>query len=211
MKKDFFEKPDVLKEDWPGAFTGIEGAWFDTIANMPSPLAVVSGWKSNGKENACLQGGISFSGTTGELVCVLGWVKIEGHMYQSLKETDCCVVNFFSSDLKDKCFETIKNNDFDTDEITTSGLTAESALKINAPRIKECFLNVECEYLWEHELLPGKSPVAVVALRVINVSLDSDYFNPSKRFGKNGFFFFHYGGANPESGEKITFENECLP
>ena len=209
MKKDFFEKPDVLKERWPGAFTGIEGAWLNTIVEMPSPIAVVSGWKSNGKENACLQGGISFSGTKGELVCVLSWVNMNGHMYQSLKETGCCVVNFFSHDFKGKCFDTIENNGFDTDEITASGLTAGTALKVNAPYIKECFMNVECEYLWEHELSPGKSPVAVVALRVVSVKLCSEYFSPAKRFGKDGFFYLAEG-ANPESGETTVFENGCL-
>ena len=209
IKKDFFEKPEVLKESYPGAFTGIEGAWFNTIAEMPSPIAVVSGWKPNGKENACLQNGISFSGTKGKLICVLSWVNMGGHMYKALKETGCCVLNFFSRDLKDKCFDTIENNGYDTDEITASGLTCEVALKVNAPRIKECFMNVECEYLWDHELLPGKSPVAVVALRVVNVSLDSEYFDPAKRFGKDGFFFLAEG-VNPVSGESVLFENECL-
>ena len=70
-------------------------------------------------------------------------------------------------------------------------------------------MNVECEYLWEHELLPGKSPVAVIALRVINVSLDSEYFNPAKRFGKDGFYFLAEG-ANPINGDTVVFENECL-
>lgn len=43
-----------------------------------------------------------------------------------------------------------------------SGLTAEKALKVNAPRIKECFLNIEYEFLWEHELFEGSQEVAVV-------------------------------------------------
>jgi len=37
----------------------------------------------------------------------------------------------------------LENNQFETDEITASGLTVEKAIKVNAPRIKECFLNIE--------------------------------------------------------------------
>ena len=96
-------------------------------------------------------------------------------MYKSLKETGCCVLNFFSSDIHDICFDTIKNNDFDTDEITASGLTAENAESVNAPRIKECFLNIECEYLWEHELTPGYPSLVVVALKTVGICVDSEY------------------------------------
>lgn len=51
-----------------------------------------------------------------------------------------------------KCMETVKNNGFDDDEITLSGLTALKASKVNAPMIKECFLNLECELAWEKDL-----------------------------------------------------------
>jgi len=60
-------------------------------------------------------------------------------MYQSLKETKVCVLNFPSNDIYERCIKTIGNNGFDTDEITVSGLTAENAFMVNAPRIKECF------------------------------------------------------------------------
>ena len=36
----------------------------------------------------------------------------------------------------------------DEDEITAAGLTAVPASKVNAPLIKECFLNLECELEW---------------------------------------------------------------
>lgn len=98
-------------------------------------------------------------------------------MYKSLKETGCCVLNFFSESINDKCFDTIKNNGFDSDEITASDLTAENAESVNAPRIKECFLNIECEYLWEHELTPGDPSLVVVALKTVGISIDDEYYN----------------------------------
>jgi len=183
MKKYFTSKPDELKEAWPGAFTGIEGSWHAAVTDLPSPLFVATSWKSNGKENACMQSTAAFSGAFGNYTCILGWVNTKGHYYQSLKETKCCVLNFFTADIKDKCFDTIKNNGFDTDEITASGLTAEKAESVNAPLIKECFLNIECEYLWEHELNPGDPSLVVVALKTVGICIDDEYYNAKDKKG----------------------------
>ncbi len=78
---------------------------------------------------------------------------IEAGICINHKRDAVCVLNFPSKDIYDRCIKTIGNNEFETDEITASVLTAEKASKVNAPRIKECFLNMECEFLWEHELL----------------------------------------------------------
>lgn len=127
-------------------------------------------------------------------------------MYQSLKETKACVLNFPSNDIYDRCIKTIGNNQFDTDEITASGLTAEAALKVNAPRIKECFLNIECEFLWEHELFEG-SREAAVALKAVNICMDSERYDQRRlgRYGKNGFLFQIDQPTNPETGETTPF------
>ena len=133
-------------------------------------------------------------------------------MYQSLKETGVCVLNFFSEDISEQCWKTIQNNQFDTDEITASGLTPEKAVKVNAPRIKECFLNIECELLWEHELFPGSRDMTV-ALKTVNICMDSERYDQSKlgRFGKTGYQFFIHCPTNPDTGMedptgKITWE-----
>lgn len=127
-------------------------------------------------------------------------------MYQSLKETGVCVLNFPSNDIYDRCIKTIGNNQFETDEITSSGLTAEKASKVNAPQIKECFLNIECEFLWEHELFAGSREVAV-ALRAVNICMDSERYDQSAlgRYGKNGYLFQIDQPTNPETGEIAAF------
>lgn len=182
-------------------------SWYDFVAGIPSLVFLVTGWKSNGKENACLQSWASFAGSGADnFICILGKVNKGGHMYQSLKETNSCVINFPSNDIYDRCIKTIGNNEFETDEITASGLTAETAAKVNAPRIKECFLNIECEYLWEQELFEGSTEVAV-GLRAVNICMDDQYFNQSKlgRYGKTGFLFQIDQPANPETGEITPF------
>jgi len=177
MKKYYASKPEELQPRWQGDLTSIESSWHDAVADIPTPLFVVTGWKSNGRENACMQSRAAFSASYGNFTCILGWVRTAGHMYISLKETGCCALNFFSAEINDKCFDTIKNNGFETDEITASGLTAEKANSVNSPLIKECFLNIECEYMWEHELIPGDSSMAVVALKATGIYVDDEYYH----------------------------------
>jgi flavin reductase (DIM6/NTAB) family NADH-FMN oxidoreductase RutF len=112
------------------------------------------------------------------------------------------VLNFPSRDIYDRCIKTIGNNQFDADEITAAGLTAEKAAKVNAPRIKECFLNIECELLWEHDLYEGVNGVTV-ALKAVNICMDSDRYDQSKRgrYGKTGYLYQIDQPTNPETGE----------
>lgn len=200
MKKEFLKKPDSFTDKWEGQMEWF--SWQDFLAAIPLPIFLVTTYKSNGKENASLQSWSTFSGQGGEYICLMGSVSKEGHLYRTIKETGCCVLNFPSADIYDKCLATIKNNDFDKDEITVSGLTAEKAVKVNAPRVKECFLNIECEFLWEHDQFEN-SANAVIALRAVNVAMDSDHYDESKlgRYGKTGYIYNMRGPQNPDTGE----------
>ena len=99
------------------------------------------------------------------------------------------------------CYKTVKNNKDETDEITAAGLTVEKAVCVNAPRIAECFLNLECEYLWEHEVSENSGDY-VVALKVVHVSMDSDRYDQLKigRYGKDGFVYYIHQLCNPDTG-----------
>ena len=164
------ERPERFTEQYLEAYGNM--SWYDFVTAMPSLVFVVTGWKSNAKENACLQSWSTFAGSGADnFICIMGKVDKGGHMYQSLKETKVCVLNFPSNDIYDRCIKTIGNNQFETDEITASGLTAEKASKVNAPRIKECFLNIECEFLWEHELFEGSKEVAVFCFKLTNLPI----------------------------------------
>jgi flavin reductase (DIM6/NTAB) family NADH-FMN oxidoreductase RutF len=201
MKKDFSTRPEKDEAQWV--------TWQGSLTAIPSLVFLVTGWKANGKENACLQSWASFvGGGKDEFACILGAVSKSGHMYQSLKETGVCVLNFPSQDIYDRCIKTIGNNEFDTDEITAVGLTMERAVKVNAPRIKECFLNIECEFLWERELFEsanffGQQDVAI-ALRVVNICMDSDRYDQNKlgRYGKMGYLYQIDNPTNPDTGER---------
>ena len=89
-----------------------------------------------------------------------------------------------------------------------SGLTAEKAVSVNAPRIKECFLNIECEMLWEHEHFEGSRDMTI-ALKATHICMDSERFDESKlgRYGKTGYMYNINTPRNPETGETTP---ECF-
>jgi len=200
LKKEFPARPEAITEIWPGELSAF--SWQDFVTAIPSPLFVVTGRKSNGKENACMQSWSAVVGDAGEFICLLGSVSKGGHMLQSLRETGCCVLNFPSREVLGLCMKTIVNNQFETDEITASGLTAEPAVRVNAPRIAECFLNVECELLWEREHFPG-SRDAAVALKAVHLCMDNAYYDERQlgRYGKTGYVYNIHSPRNPETGE----------
>ena len=200
MKKELSTWPEAITEQY---CKDCYSSWQNFVLGLPSLVFVVTGWKPNGKENACLQSWSAFHsvGVDG-LICIMSVVSTGGHMYQSLKETGVCVLNFPSNDIYDRCIKTIGNNEFKTDEITAAGLTSEKAVKVNAPRIKECFLNIECEFLWEHEMCEG-SQERTVALKAVHICMDSDRYDQSKlgRYGKTGYLYQIDQPTNPETGE----------
>ena len=196
MKKEF--------DKFPEAFGGQEFfgfSWLEYTAAVPSPLVVVTGYKSNGMPNATMQSWCTFTGAEG-YHCVFSSVHKSGHMYCSIKETGCCVVNCPSTDILDKCMDTIKNNGFNTDEITASGLTVEPSCRVNAPRIKECFMNMDCELEWERDLTENGTH-AVICLKVTGISMDDRRYNNNDlgRYGETGYLYNIRSQRNPETGE----------
>jgi flavin reductase (DIM6/NTAB) family NADH-FMN oxidoreductase RutF len=194
MKKEFSTLPETMKNK---EFYG--SSWIDFVTSIPSPLFLVTGYKSNGKPNACLQSWSTFSGE----YCIMASVNKNGHMYKSIKETGELVINFPSVDIFPKCANTIKNNDYEEDEITKSGLTVEKATIVNAPKIKECFLNLECRYLWEKEIFEGNDHV-VMCVKIIKVEMDTQYYNEKTkgRYGETGYIYNIHNPMNPDTGEE---------
>ena len=91
--------------------------------------------------------------------------------------------------------ETIRHNAFETDEITASGLTAEKADWVNAPMVKECFMNLECRYEWEKEIVPGDDHV-MICLEVLGVHIDEEHL--ADRIGEQGLLYNLHYPMNPE-------------
>ena len=195
MKKEFDTCPAAIDESQLFGFS-----WMEHVLAIPSPLVVVTTYKANGLPNATMQSWCTFTGEEG-YHCIFASVHKNGHMYASLKERGCCVVNFPSKDVFMKCMATVANNGIDQDEIAASGLTVEPARKIDAPRVKECFLNLECELEWERDLSVDGTH-ATVCLKAVNVLMDEKHFDEEVlgRYGENGYLYNVHSPRNPETG-----------
>lgn len=195
MKKEYSYTPEFMADMETYGFS-----WMDFVTAIPSPLFVVTSYKSNGKPNACLQSWACFNGCEKGFYAILSSVNKAGHMYETVKNTGVCVLNFPSADIYDRCLDTIDNNQWEVDEITASGLTVESATTINAPRIKECFLALECRYLWQREITEGSSHV-LMCFEVINICINEAHLDESQqgRYGESGYLYNVHYPVNPKT------------
>ena len=98
MKYSYKEMPEQMKGTFGDFSRNFGFSWKEFVMTIPSPMFLVTTYKSNGKPNACM--------------------------------------------------DTIKNNQFDADEITASVLTVTNASWVNAPMVGECFMNLECRLAW---------------------------------------------------------------
>ena len=189
MKKEYFVLPESMSEMNTYGFS-----WMDFVSAIPSPLFVVTSYKHNGKPNACMQSWGTFCGDEQGFYAILSNVSRSGHLYSSVKESGEAVINFPSADNIDKCMATIRCNGEDDDEIALAGLTAEPAAKVNAPAIAECFLQLECRFLWEKEIKAGASHV-LMCLEVVGIRADGRHLDESGigRYGDTGYLYnVHY-------------------
>lgn len=198
MKKEFASLPDSMKGRNLYGFD-----WKEFVLAIPSPLVTVTTYKQDGKTNATMQSWLNFTSDENGFYCIFGGVNKHRHMYRTLKEREACVINFPAADHYMKCYATIWHNHDEDDEITAAGLTAEPATAVDAPRIRECFLNLECEYQWERELSPGSNQ-AVVCVKVMNVVMDERYFDDHQlgRYGDTGYLYNVHSPTNPVNGEE---------
>ncbi|MBN1619956.1 flavin reductase [candidate division WOR-3 bacterium] len=204
MKIEFSDNDVKYVEPWPGASKLFP--WKELITAVPSVIFLVTTYKDNGKPNACLQSWSTFFSDKGELLCIFGHVSKSGHMFSSLLKTKECVINFPYPEIFDKCLATIKNNDFEDDEITKSGLTVEKAVSVNAPRVAECFLSLESEFLWEKATFTDGRGVSI-CVRVKHVAMDPEYFDEEKkgRYGRTGYIYNINEPLNPITGLTNSF------
>jgi flavin reductase (DIM6/NTAB) family NADH-FMN oxidoreductase RutF len=99
---------------------------------------------------------------------------------------------------------TIENNDYDKDEITSAGLKAVPASKVNAPLIEECFLNLDCELEWAKEVVEGGNHYVFCA-KVIGIHMDEEHYNADKlgRYGETGYLYNIHNPINPDTGKAL--------
>lgn len=195
MKKQYSKMPESMRNMETYGFS-----WMEFVLSIPSPLFVVTSYKSNNMPNACMQSWTTFTGNEKGFYAILSAVNKNGHLYKTLIERKEAVINFMSAEIYDKCLKTIRNNQFEVDEITSSGLTIAPAKMVKAPMIEECFINLECKFVWEKEIKEGDDYV-IVCLEIVNVHIDEDHLDENilGRTGETGILYNIHHPINPEN------------
>lgn len=191
-------QPDYLIEDWPGKYEAF--SWLEFVVTVPNPIYLITTRKANGAPNACLHSWGLLVGERDNYSSLLALLD-HHHTYANiLREGEWCI-NYPSFDHWPQSFETIRCNAPDNDEITDAGLTVEPAKNVQAPRIAECLINLECRLAWHHPLYEG-SRWHLVAGRVLHVAMDDSVMvtDPHERMQAVGLMYNVRGTVNPLDG-----------
>ena len=204
MKREIsITQPEYLVEDWPGKYDIF--SWLEYIVTVPNPIFIVTTRKANGAANANLQSWGLLIGEKGNYSSLLALLD-NSHTYENiLREGEWCVC-FPSFAYYRQCFETIRRNAPDNDEITDSGFTVESPKCVQAPRIAECSVNLECCLEW-HRPLYENSHWHLLAGRVIHLGMAEEAMSidPVERMRSLGLMYNVRGTVNPLTGEQYVY------
>jgi len=196
-------QPEYLVEDWPGKYDVF--SWLEYIVTVPNPIFFVTTRKANGAPNANLSSWGLLIGEKGNYSSLVAFLD-NSHTYSNiLREGEWCVC-FPSFQHYRQCFETIRLNAPDNDEITDAGFTVELPKFVQAPRIAECSINLECRLEW-HRPLYENSHWHLFAGRVIHLGMDDAamVIDPVERMRILGLMYNVRGTVNPMSGEQYVY------
>lgn len=192
------QRPESFKENWPGQYDFF--SHLEYVCAIPHVLFLITTRKADGTPNANFHSWSSFSGDSGGFFAVMPGVGTHSHTYRNvLREKEFCV-NFISPDYYDACMRTVENNGADTDEIAAGGFTAESAVTVQAPRIREAFLTLECS-LHSVTDLSGRDILAMIVGRVNHVAVRDGSHSIDRICSRDGFMFNVHSPKHPVTGE----------
>ena len=194
------EKPDYLIEDWPGKYDAF--SWLEYVVTVPNPIVLITTLKENGIPNANLHSWSLMLGHGDRYVSLLA---VMGHMHTAaniLRTGEWCI-NVPDYGHYPEAFETIYNNEAETDEITNAGFTIEEAKTIEAPRITECLANLECRLDWHRRLYEGSSWTLFCGT-VQHVAIDEKAISsdPEQRMRNMQLMYNIRSTVNPLNGEQ---------
>jgi len=182
-------RPGNSIEKWPGEFDVF--SHYETTLGIPHSLFLITTIKENGKPNACFQSWTSFCGDGGGYFALTPLLQ-RTHTYHNILRTGEFCINFLGVRYFDACYQTVFNNEDETDEIEIGGFASEPGHCINVPRIREAFLSLECVYDSQIDL-SRKGLSALIVGRVVWAAIEDDYVNGSeKKYGPDGFMYYLY-------------------
>jgi flavin reductase (DIM6/NTAB) family NADH-FMN oxidoreductase RutF len=204
MKHELSSKPASFKETWPGQFEIF--SWMEFVTAIPQVIHAITTWKEGRIPNVCLQAWTTYCGDSGGYYVIFSILN-NNHTYKNILRDKEFVLNFPDKDELSKCTATIANNADETDEITAAGLTMEPSIVVDVPRIKECFLNLECRLGWHRPLHDG-SVWHVFGGEVVHVAVDGDRAKADahSRYGKSGYIYNIHNPSDPVTGKQSSLD-----
>jgi flavin reductase (DIM6/NTAB) family NADH-FMN oxidoreductase RutF len=126
---------------------------------QPGPNILVSCRGTNGENNALAVGYCCNCSYDPPMVMV--GVVPSRYSYQMIKETGCFVVNLVSKDYKEVFDYLGSHSGRDEDKLTKMNVKIGEGIKVNAPILLDCPVNIECKVVGSivtgsHEMFVGK-------------------------------------------------------
>ena len=204
MKMELNKKPDKFNEIWPGQYEIF--SWMEYVTAIPQPIFLITTYKENQIPNACLHAWSTFSGEGENYYTIISILK-NTHTYKNILEENEFCLNFPDYRYIELCFKTIKNNELNINEIENSGFTIENSKEINTPRIKECFLNMECTFEWQKDYF-NDSKWVVICGKIINIAMEEDRLKKglNGRYSDLGYIYNIHSPKNPINGKSCEDE-----
>jgi flavin reductase (DIM6/NTAB) family NADH-FMN oxidoreductase RutF len=192
-------QPDYLIEDWPNKYQVF--SWLEYIVTVPNPIFLVTTYKENGKPNANLHSWGFPLGDRDHYSFLLA-IMDGTHTFKNIQRTGEFCVNYPSFQQCPACFETINKNGPENDEITEAGFTLETARLVGAPRIAECFFNLECKLEWNRPITAANT-WQVMTATVVHVAVDEAVMvpEPEERARRMGLMYNMRSNVNALTGE----------
>jgi flavin reductase (DIM6/NTAB) family NADH-FMN oxidoreductase RutF len=193
------DQPPYLVEDWPNKYQVF--SWLEYVVTVPNPIFLVTTRKANGAANANLHSWGLLVGERDHYSSLLALLEHTHTCANIVREGEWCL-NYPSVEQQAQCFETIHCNGPDNDEIVDAGLTVQPARTVQAPRIAECAIVLECKLDW-HRPLYEDSQWHLFVGRVLHVAMDERAMavDPDQRLQALGLMYNVRGTVHPLSGD----------
>lgn len=207
MKFNFdpLDAPKIVDEAWKDEFYIFH--WLYHVINHPNFMFYITTYKDNGKNNVCLHAWGYVDSDPNQATYFITSLNKHGHTYQNISREGVFCINYQTHE-HPGLRTTVRHNSYEDDEIGASGLTAEKCVRINAPRIGECGLHLECSLLWERDI--PQSNKAIITSRIDYLTLEQALLNTDYREKLSAFdtHLCYTKQINPLTGEMSAVGGE---
>lgn len=193
------ERPGHFQPGYPEQWDIV--SHLECAAGIPQTLFAITTRKENGRPNVCFHSWSCFHGDKTAFFAVLGGLFQHTHTYANILREGVFCLNFLPLSAYEGLCKTILYNQEDLDEIQAGGFTLEPAATMDAPCIRESFLQLECT-LEEAKDLSGAGITAMVTGRVQQVRVEEAYARElDRRYGPAGFMLLASAPQNLQTGQ----------